>query len=107
MERIYNITAAVDADIALAWAREAADSFLPALRNVPGVEGVELIEVPSVPGSNPGEGRTYTVQIRFDGQEALENFLGNAEREAEQALHERFGQKYLTFRLVLRSLHRL
>ena len=39
MERIYNITAAVDADIALAWAREAADSFLPALRNVPGVEG--------------------------------------------------------------------
>lgn len=107
MERIYNITAAVDADIALAWAREAAASFLPALKAVPGVSGVELIEVPPVPGANPKEGRTYTVQIRFIGQEPLDAFLGETEREAERTLYERFGQKYLTFRLILRSLHRL
>lgn len=107
MERIYNITAAVETGIALAWAKEAVDSFLPALRSVPGVLGVELIEVPALPEANPEEGRTYTVQIRFTGQEPLDAFLGEAERKAERTLYERFGQKYLTFRLILRSLHRL
>ena len=105
MECIYNITAAVDADIAPQWAEEAAVSFLPALAEAPGVTGVELIEVRAQ--DTPSETRTYTVQVRFEGQEPLEAFLGEAERAAEIRLSERFGQKYVTFRLQLHSLHKI
>lgn len=107
MERIYNITAAVDTDIALQWAKLAGTTFLPALREVPGVKAVELIEVETPAGVETDGTRTYTVQIRFAGQEALDAFLGETEREAERALFERFGTRYVTFRLTLRSLLRV
>ena len=91
MEHIYNITAAVDTAIAAQWVEEACASFLPALAKVPGVSAVEVIEV----------------QVRFSGKDSLEAFLGALEREAESRLFERFGQRYLTFRLQLDSLHKI
>ena len=105
MEHIYNITAAVDTAIAAQWVEEACASFLPALAKVPGVSAVELIEVHS--DDAPAAPRSYTVQVRFSGKDSLEAFLGALEREAESRLFERFGQRYLTFRLQLDSLHKI
>ena len=105
MEKIYNITAAVDADIAEKWSEEAVSSFLPGLMAVPGVLNVELIEV-QAPDA-PKEARTFTVQIRFADQGALNDFLAQHEQRAEKELFEKFGNKYVTFRLQLDSLHRL
>ena len=105
MEYIYNITAAVDTAIAAQWVKEACASFLPALAKVPGVSAVELIEVHSA--AAPAATRSYTVQVRFSGKDSLEAFLGALEREAESRLFERFGQRYLTFRLQLDSLHKI
>ncbi len=105
MEKIYNITAAVDADIAEKWSEEAVSSLLPALMAVTGVLNVELIEV-RAPDA-PKEARTFTVQIRFADQGALDAFLAQHEQRAEKELFEKFGNKYVTFRLQLDSLHRL
>lgn len=105
MEKIYNITAAVDADIAGGWLDEVISSFLPTLMAVPGVLNVELIEVQAPEA--PKESRTFTVQIRFADPGALETFLAQQERRAEKRLFEKFGSKYVTFRLQLDSLHRL
>lgn len=105
MEKIYNITAAVDADIAERWLEESVSSFLPALMAVPGVLNVELIEV-QAPDA-PQDARTFTVQIRFADQGALDAFLAQHEQRVEKGLSEKFGSKYVTFRLQLNSLHRL
>lgn len=107
MEKIYNITASVDDDVASRWADAVTCRYIPALMRSGYVDSAELIEV-SVPREMAlRDGRTFTLQLRFADEAALESFIaGDTEYSAEKILEEDFSGKYATFRLRLTSLHR-
>lgn len=107
MEKIYNITASVDNDVASRWVEAVKDRYIPALMSSGHVASAELIEVSVPEGMALSDGRTFTLQLRFDGDSALEDFMsGDTEYLSERILEEDFSGKYATFRLRLTSLHK-
>ncbi|MDD4820383.1 MAG: DUF4286 family protein [Flavobacteriales bacterium] len=104
MKKIYNITFSVDSSIENEWIDAVQKDFIPTLLAHQAVRGVDFIQV-NTPQEMAEQGSsTFTIQLGFDSQEMLDTFLGEKEYAAEKALKERFGEKYLTFRLVLNNI---
>ena len=76
MKKIHNTTTAIDAAYSRLWLTEARGKYLPALCDNEKVSGATILQVPHVEGMSEGVD-TYTVQIYFDSQEDMDDFLQN------------------------------